>query len=684
MNFFAYHNSRLLDCRFPHGALKCRGEAALCIYLSGRDAARARASLRLWADGKELLIPAEKISPCSCEKLRSLPLEGDGGFCFSFNITAPAEPQLIWYYFIIDVAPEHDGGETTRLFYGAPETRSGIGKFYPAWETPPDYQITVFARDFETPSWFRHGIVYQIFPDRFNRECLNDSARGTCIPAFSRAEYHEKLGRRIIRHKDWFEPVLYSPCAGEKFYSPCDYYGGDFAGIKQKLPYLAQIGVSVIYLNPIFEAASNHRYNTSDYLSVDPILGSDYDLTELSKAAAEYGIRLMADGVFSHTGDDSVYFNKYGTYPSCGAYSGADSPYYKWYEFEHFPDEYRCWWGFKTLPEVNELQPDYVRFTESVLKKWAGCGITSWRLDVADELPDEFIKKLRTALKKLDSDGVLLGEVWEDASNKVSGGGLRKFVLGDELDSVMNYPFRDAVCDFLTCRTDAYALYETLSGQRERYPEPFYGACMNLLGSHDTQRILSCLSDAPPKDTLTREQQAEYQYKPEAVVRGKRRLYAAFALMFSMPQPPCIYYGDEAGMMGLSDPFNRGSYPWGREDIEIRSFVMQLSALRRRNAAMSSGKTAFAAPCADAFAVLRCRGEESALTLVNRADHAVCAALSAEDFREGPDALNVRTADKYSDAFADGTVLQKDLGTGHIRVEIPPNGFLLLLSQTAE
>lgn len=328
MNLFAYHNSRLLDCRFPHGALKCRGEAALCIYLSGRDAARARASLRLWADGKELLIPAEKISPCSCEKLRSLPLEGDGGFCFSFNITAPAEPQLIWYYFIIDVAPEHDGGETTRLFYGAPETRSGIGKFYPAWETPPDYQITVFARDFETPSWFRHGIVYQIFPDRFNRECLNDSARGTCVPAFSRAEYHEKLGRRIIRHKDWFEPVLYSPCAGEEFYSPCDYYGGDFAGIKQKLPYLAQIGVSVIYLNPIFEAASNHRYNTSDYLSVDPILGSDYDLTELSKAAAEYGIRLMADGVFSHTGDDSVYFNKYGTYPSCGAYSGADSPYY--------------------------------------------------------------------------------------------------------------------------------------------------------------------------------------------------------------------------------------------------------------------------------------------------------------------------------------------------------------------
>lgn len=308
-------------------------------------------------------------------------------------------------------------------------------------------------------------------------------------------------------------------------------------------------------------------------------------------------------------------------------------------------------------------------------QKWAGCGITSWRLDVADELPDEFIKKLRTALKKLDSNGVLLGEVWEDASNKVSGGGLRKFVLGDELDSVMNYPFRDAVCDFLTCRTDAYALYETLSGQRERYPEPFYGACMNLLGSHDTQRILSCLSDAPPKDTLTREQQAEYQYKPEAVVRGKRRLYAAFALMFSMPQPPCIYYGDEAGMMGLSDPFNRGSYPWGREDIEIRSFVMRLSALRRCNAAMSSGKTAFAAPCADAFAVLRCRGEESALTLVNRANHAVCAVLGAEDFREGPDALNVRTADKYSDAFADGTVLQKDLGTGHIRVEIPPNGF---------
>lgn len=223
---------------FVHLSLRARCGAGACIVAAVGRRERTAHSGR-------------KISPCSCEKLRSLPLEGDGGFCFSFNITAPAEPQLIWYYFIIDVAPEHDGGETTRLFYGAPETRSGIGKFYPAWETPPDYQITVFARDFETPSWFRHGIVYQIFPDRFNRECLNDSARGTCIPAFSRAEYHEKLGRRIIRHKDWFEPVLYSPCAGEKFYSPCDYYGGDFAGIKQKLPYLAQIGVSVIYLNPI-------------------------------------------------------------------------------------------------------------------------------------------------------------------------------------------------------------------------------------------------------------------------------------------------------------------------------------------------------------------------------------------------------------------------------------------------
>ena len=215
MNLFAYHNSRLLDCRFPHGALKCRGEAALCIYLSGRDAARARASLRLWADGKELLISAEKISPCSCEKLRSLPLEGDGGFYFSFNITAPAEPQLIWYYFIIDVAPEHDGGETTRLFYGAPETRSGIGKFYPAWETPPDYQITVFARDFETPNWFRHGIVYQIFPDRFNRECLNDSARGTCIPAFSRAEYHENSAAESSGTKTGSNPCCTAPVQGK-------------------------------------------------------------------------------------------------------------------------------------------------------------------------------------------------------------------------------------------------------------------------------------------------------------------------------------------------------------------------------------------------------------------------------------------------------------------------------------
>lgn len=654
----------------------------MCIYLSGLDAARANVTLRLWADGREQLLPAHSREPMPHESLSRLPLGGGAGLCFSFNVEAPDVPQLIWYYFIIDIA-QPDGGNT-RLFYGAPESRSGTGRLYPAWETPPDYQITVFERDFETPDWFSRGIVYQIFPDRFNRDERGASADGAeRVPAFSRAEYHEKLGRRVIKHADWFEPVLYRPCDGEEFYSPCDYYGGDFNGIKQKLPYLAELGVSVIYLNPIFEAASNHRYNTSDYLSVDPILGSEYDLIELSRAAEKYGIKLMADGVFSHTGDDSVYFNKYGNYPVRGAYGGKDSPYYEWYEFERFPDKYRCWWGFKTLPEVNELQPDYRRFIEGVFKKWADCGITSWRLDVADELPDEFIKGLRFALKKLDPNGVLLGEVWEDASNKVSGGGLRQFVLGKELDSVMNYPFRDAVCDFLTRRTDAYALFETLSGQRERYPAPFYRACMNLLGSHDTQRILSCLSDAPPKDTLTREQQAEYKYGSDALIRGKRRLHAAFALMFSMPQPPCIYYGDEAGMLGLSDPFNRGTYPWGREDKELRGFVKRLTEIRRGSAALNGGSAAFAAPCADVFAVLRFAAEESVLLLVSRAESEISVSICAEDFSEGPDAKNIRLSGEYSDAFAAEKLFKTEPESQRLCVELPPNGFLLLVGQTA-
>ena len=647
MELFACHNSRETIFRSPQGALVCGAEVILRLRLRGADACNASSILRFWADGREQLIRGEREAV-------------NGDLFHTYRVKAPETPQLCWYYFIIEVYGE-------RRYYGG---RTGEGK--PSGSQPPDFQITVYDGAYKTPDWFKHGIVYQIFPDRFCRGAADENGK----TALDRLEYHEKLGRKVLRHADWNEPVLHTPPEGERHYIPCDYFGGDLRGVREKLPYLASLGVSCIYLNPIFDAASNHRYNTGDYLHIDPVLGDEKELSALVSDAAALGIRIMADGVFSHTGDDSVYFNRYGNYPSVGAYAGPASPYYEWYDFKRFPDKYRCWWGFETLPEVIEDTPSYVEFIRSVLAKWAGFGITSWRLDVADELPDSFIEKLREMVKSADPEGVLLGEVWDDASNKVWEKGLRRYVYGNELDSVMNYPFRDAVCDFFTGRMDAYDVNDALGGQRERYPEPFYRACMNTLGSHDTQRVLSVLSGAPDKDALTRRQQAEYRHHENSVAIGKLRLKAAACLQYSMPQPPCIFYGDEAGVLGLTDPFNRQTYPWGREDAGLVEWYRRLGALRNGSAALLDGKTVFCPAGPDVFAVYRRSGNETVLTVVNRASETREVRLAERDFREGPDADCVRFAEEYLDEIDGGAYSPDEKGA--LEFELAPFGALML------
>ena len=654
MELFAYHNSREKRYRFPQGALRCCEEALLTLRLWGWDAANASCMLRLWADGRESLLQAEKRFE-------------NGDVVFDFRIAAPEAPQLIWYHFIVDVCGE-------RLYYGA---ASGVGVL--THSVVSDYQITVCERDIKTPDWFKRGIVYQIFPDRFNRGERDAEGR----TALDRLEYHERLGRRVRRHESWSEPPEHLPAKGEKDYSPMDFFGGDLRGVREKLDYLSSLGVSCIYLNPIFEAASNHRYNTSDYMRIDPVLGDENELRLLVREAKKRGIALMLDGVFSHTGDDSVYFNKYGNYDSLGAYSGPASPYYKWYSFDEFPSSYRCWWGFSTLPEVREEEESYCEFIEKVLEKWAGFGISSWRLDVADELPDSFIERLRTALKRLDPQGVLLGEVWEDASNKTWEKGLRRYVYGHELDSVMNYPFRDALIGFFLGRNGAPELSNALAAQRERYPEPFYRAAMNLLSTHDTERILSALSGAPGRGSLSREEQAEFVLDENALAVGKKRLIAASLVQYVMPQPPCVYYGDEAGMTGLFDPFNRKTFPWGSEDRSLVEHYRLLGRLRSSMPALLEGGAAFCAFGEDIFAVLRGRGEETALMLVNRASDALWVCVRECDFYEGPDAGELSLAGEFSFVFGgSGAVfVERDAG---LKVELPPISAVLLVSAKAK
>ena len=304
---------------------------------------------------------------------------------------------------------------------------------------------------------------------------------------------------RIYREKKDGEPYFW-PNEQEDGYLNRDYFGGDFEGIRQKLPYLANLGVTCIYLNPIFEAHSNHRYNTADYLKPDPLLGTAEEFTRLCAEAKERGIRIILDGVFSHTGSDSLYFNREGRYGPGGAYRDRNSPYRSWYDFDSgYNCGYRSWWGFESLPEVQEDDPSYVNFIcgkGGVIDTWLNRGASGFRLDVADELPDEFIEKIRAAVKSHGNDKLLIGEVWEDATTKEAFGRRRTYLRGHGLDTTMNYPFRNLTIDFVR-GADAAAVADGLMDIVENYPKPAVDCLMNFLSTHDTERAMTAISGEP-------------------------------------------------------------------------------------------------------------------------------------------------------------------------------------------
>jgi len=419
-----------------------------------------------------------------------------------------------------------------------------------AGEQTAEYQLTVYSGDFQTPDWLKTGVMYQIFPDRFARS----------------KEYHAPpQSKDYILREDWGGTPNGLPDA-EGIIRNNDFFGGNLRGIEEKLDYLENLGVTVIYLNPVFEAYSNHRYDTADYKKIDPMLGTEEDFIRLCEKAAEKGIRIILDGVFNHTGSDSVYFNKNGRYPGTGAWQSKDSPYYKWYRFTEFPHHYDSWWGIDTLPGVNETEPSYLDYIvlseDSVVKHWLRCGASGFRLDVADELPDEFLEALRAAVKETKPDGAVIGEVWEDASNKIAYGRRRKYFLGNQLDSVMNYPLKDAVIDYLLGRIDGARLEQTVNGLRENYPEPAFRSLMNILGTHDTPRILTVLGGEGGDDD------------------ARQRLFLALLIISFMPGIPCVYYGDEIGMKGGKDPYNRMCFDPDRADPAILRFYRRLFAFR--------------------------------------------------------------------------------------------------------
>ncbi len=495
----------------------------------------------------------------------------------------PSSEGIYFYRFEVD----YPSGDFH--YIGKNELGSAVaGEFLPEW------QLTVYPEDYDAPLRSGADIIYHIFVDRF-------AVSGT--PSLPRLGVSKK----------WKDDVTIVDSDG--IYRANDYYGGNLKGITEKLDYLKSLGVTIIYLSPIFLANSNHRYDAGDYLTVEPMLGTEDDLKELIKEAKARGMELMLDGVFNHSGSDSIYFNKHGHFDSVGAYQSKDSPYYDWYHFIDYPEVYESWWGIQVVPTLNKNSASLRKFLfgkGGVVEKWSALGI-SWRLDVVDELPIEFLDEIRAAVKRVNPASTLLGEVWEDASHKYSYGTLRPYFTKGQLDGVMNYPFKDAIISFVrNCR--AFEFIRDVMDIVENYPAEALSSSMTMLGSHDTERIINVFAETGGEH-WKKDRQLRYRLGDEQFALAVKRLKIAAALEYTLPGIPSIYYGDEVGVQGFKDPINRRPYPWGEENTEILAFYRKLGKIRKDNSAALSGKISFADR--DLLIMLRGSGQNKLYVVAN-------------------------------------------------------------------
>lgn len=583
------HNSLELMYRKPFGAVEQNTDVRLRLSLGECGIPRhVRAVFEY--DGKT--------------EYRDMPYVFDfAGVCvYETVLKMPEKTGLVHYYFDVEL-------NNGRVYYSAEEDGfGGIGRIYN--QVPEKkYQITVFEHGYKTPDWWKNSVCYQIFPDRF----ANGKDGG------------EFLGDRedIIKRKWGEEPFYKAEQFGGKYLAN-DFFGGNLIGIEKKLPYLKELGISCIYLNPIFKAYSNHKYDTGDYKTIDPMFGTERDFIRLCQKAEKQGIRIILDGVFNHTGSDSLYFNKSGSYDSVGAYQSKQSPYYDWYRFSDYPDEYESWWGIDTLPQIEESSDAYqdfiLRDSDAVVKKWIKNGAYGWRLDVVDELPDFFVEILRKEVKSEKPDAVIIGEVWEDASNKVAYGEQRRYFMGSELDSVMNYPLRNAMVDFALGNIDACMFDRRIMSLKENYPKEAFYASLNFLSTHDIPRILTILGGYVPenKDEMSNVR-LDGTDREEAV----KLLKCLTAMLALMPGVPTIFYGDEAGLEGYGDPFCRRCYPWGNEDYEIMDCYKKTIKLRNENESLRSGEFETVYKNGKCYAFIRYNKNSSFITAVNFGEETV-------------------------------------------------------------
>ncbi|MCR4778364.1 MAG: glycoside hydrolase family 13 protein [Lachnospiraceae bacterium] len=560
-----YHNTRELKFREPFGAV-----------FKGTDVV-----LRLFADDEGISNVSLIINTKTKNNEEHVMKKEED--CIYSYVLVPDSAELYSYYFVISYCD----GKT--IYYGPKKGRVNGGGMTFSEPIKTGFQLTVTKPSY-SPCWYKNGIVYQIFPDRFAR---GDDYLENAKEDFS----HHLNGPKRTLTDDWLKKPVYEKDSLGKI-TKWEFYGGTLKGIIDKLDYIKDLGATIIYLNPIFDAASNHRYDTADYMKISPLLGTEKDFKDLCDAAKKKGIKIILDGVFNHTGCDSIYFNKYNNYDTIGAYNSEKSPYRDWYTFNDSKDGYESWWGVGDLPAVNEKNESYRKYIyedpDSVVRHYIKEGAKGWRLDVADELPDSFIAGIKKAMKETDPDCVLLGEVWEDASNKVAYDELREYFLGDELDCVMNYPLRDNMIAFLNGEIDANELAERFMSLYENYPKDAFYSNFNLLGSHDSKRLYTSLGG------------------------NVAHIKSAVTMQMCFPGVPVIYYGDEIGYEGGKDPENRAAFDLSLSKNQIMDIYKEAIALRREDEIFLKGDFKPFALNHNVFCVTRQYGARKVRVIINR------------------------------------------------------------------
>ena len=503
--------------------------------------------------------------------------------------------------------------------------------------------------NFDVPEWAYGKIMYHIFVDRFNKKS---------------DEPLKEMPNRII-HKSWNEDVIIGPDQNGRW--NIDFYGGNLKGIIDKLSYISSLGVTIIYLSPIVLSQSNHRYDTADYERIDPYAGNVDDLKELCDKAHKLGIKIILDAVFNHTGNDSRYFNEYGTFPEKGAFQGPDSKYYNFYRKHVFDGQtyFDYWWGMKNLPVCDGYSKewqDYIYGVGGIIDKWFSYGIDGLRLDVADELTNEFIEGIRAAVKRNKNDGFIIGEVWKNPMRMNRG----YIESGKGMDSVMNYQLVDALIRYFK-----YADINLLKGRVDEilteYPTETINSLMNFTSTHDITRAINLFGNyeysgewAWDLKSDDRKWQQNYNLSSEQYRKGKK-IYSAYIYTLALfPGILSIFYGDEIGMQGMGNLANRRSYPWNKQDTDLLKLFRTIGELRKKENALETASLELIDVTNEYLVFRRFSKMEEYLVYISRIDYKVKYVLP-KSYQNVPILYNLNSSTHDTLNSYGGVVFKKNL-----------------------